>query len=353
MKLAAKGTGRNKSVEGLRGFAATSVLAYHVYMMGRTGKLVPEMNSDFAPYFLGLGHFAVLIFFCISGLLIVQSLVQHHDWRVFARNRVVRIYPVFGILHLIMFTLGPLAGYEWMGLIKHNPALYARDFISNLIFLPGVFHLPLAQKNAWSLSYEAVFYTLACVIFVGFQKRAQGKISGNLLLAIGVSATLVALFFRNDFFFFALGATTFGLLTQNRLPSMPGGPTGLISLIAAFVAYRFNLFLGLALLIPFFLTVVTEKGWFSDFLRTPPLQHLGKVSYSMYLVSPFVMEALRFICVKLATKVGNGPAFITFGVASFVVCPIVATASFELVERRLTKKLFPGPKPLPATQSAA
>ena len=88
----------------------------------------------------------------ISGYVINASLLRHGDVVSFAIDRVARIYPVFLAVHLGIFTVGPLIGYKFfhgLGLIE-----WAYQFASNVLFLLGVFNLPLAQIVAWSLIYS-------------------------------------------------------------------------------------------------------------------------------------------------------------------------------------------------------
>jgi peptidoglycan/LPS O-acetylase OafA/YrhL len=43
----------------------------------------------------------------------------------------------------------------------------------------------------------------------------------------------------------------------------------------------------------FFAYVVLQTGWLALLLRTGPMGFLGRISYSLYLVHPFALEALR------------------------------------------------------------
>ena len=117
-----------------------------------------------------MGRHGVELFFTISGYLISGSLVRHGKAKTFLIDRAVRIYPVFLVIHVIVFLTGPLIGYKWM--VGLTPVQWTFDFISNALFLPGIFNLPLAQLSAWSLSYEALFYLITAAAFIGFRTRA-------------------------------------------------------------------------------------------------------------------------------------------------------------------------------------
>ncbi|TMA30879.1 MAG: phosphoadenylyl-sulfate reductase, partial [Deltaproteobacteria bacterium] len=109
--------GRNLTIEGLRGFSVV-VVCYHIHNMAITGGyLHPRYGPVATSLISGLGRFGVLMFFMISGYLIVQSLVRSDSIPQFLKHRVWRIYPVFIVLHLTTFSLGPWSDYArgWGG----------------------------------------------------------------------------------------------------------------------------------------------------------------------------------------------------------------------------------------------
>ena len=208
---------RNLTIEGLRGFSAAAVICYHVHNMAIKGEYFHPNHSPIVNSLVrSLGRFGVLMFFMISGYLIVQSLVKYDSIPRFLKHRVWRIYPVFTPLHLIMFTLGPWQGYEWMGALKHSLPQYALQFFSNLLLLPGIFRLPIAQRNAWSLSYEFAFYVISCLLFFAATRRAH---RGWRLLSLGtgLAASVGVLRYHPIAAYFLIGVALF--LTGNATAS--------------------------------------------------------------------------------------------------------------------------------------
>jgi len=325
---------RNPTIDGLRGFSALLVLLYHLYNMSvGAGFCRPIANHYVATSLPKLAMFAVMLFFCISGYLIVQSLVKHADVPTFLKDRVIRIYPLFLALHLVMFTAGPLAGYGWMGSLKHSIAGYVASFTSNLLFLPGMLDLPLAQKNAWSLSYEAAFYLIASLFYLSWSLRRVRKLTAAALATVALSGSAAAIWFHPDSAFFLVGVVAFGMATIG-LRWMDGpwqAANGIVFLLLSLTFFRtfapLSMLFGLAL----FLTVIHEVGWFSAFLRTRVLQYLGKISYSLYLIHPFVLDLLRSVVRRFATT--DGPhwmlAFVAVGIPLSIV---VAAFSFRYLE---------------------
>lgn len=190
--------GLNLQVHGLRGLAALLVFVFHIYGMATVAGFWPAAAVE-SWGFMYFGRHAVELFFIISGYLIAGSVQRHGDARLFLIDRCIRIYPVFLAIHLIVFALGPPLHYKWMSGIA--PAAWARAFVENALFLPGLFDLPLAQLNAWSLSYEAGFYLLCAAVWaVG---RRLGRGAGWAVL---VAATVPLLCLYPKAAYFLVGA---------------------------------------------------------------------------------------------------------------------------------------------------
>src|SRR5579885_2972754 len=163
--------GLNLQVHGLRGLAALLVFVFHIYGMATLAGFWPAAAVE-SWGFMYFGRHAVELFFIISGYLIAGSVQRHGDARLFLIDRCIRIYPAFLAIHLIVFALGPPLHYKWMSGIA--PAAWARAFVENALFLPGLFDLPLAQLNAWSLSYEAGFYLLCAAVWAVGRRLGRG-----------------------------------------------------------------------------------------------------------------------------------------------------------------------------------
>ena len=319
------------------------MLIFHTHNMGVENKYWPSLFAKL-PCFSELGTYAVCVFFCISGFLILQTLPKNKSIGQFALNRVKRIYPVFFILNLIFFAVGPFINYEWMGKMKHHPVALLGHFISNSLFLPGIFKLPIAQKNAWSLSYEALFYLLAAVCFFSYRKY-------KFITVIGLAVAAFTIYKHPNATFFLVGIFWCYQLSNERLRPLLVGPVGLIALGLGLWGYYISPYLALVPVLILFGTIATEQGWLSQFLRLPIWQFLGAISYSLYLIHPFVLDPLRRILGKVGSKSLDGAAFIILGPALAI---LVSYLSYLYIEKRLTNRLFPRPtKPSPVISTEA
>jgi len=320
--------GRNDTITGLRGLLASSVVLYHVY----TGAVDDGiLKADYIPR-IGemVGPLAVCLFFVISGYLIPQSLVRHGSIRKFAIDRALRIYPVFLIIHLLIFAIGPVIGYKWFQGITAPE--YILHFVSNLLFLPGVFDLPIAQIVAWSLSYEAAFYL---IMGAGYY-ILKGKGWRYALLPIPLAASAWLIWKDPAFLFFVAGI----LLGIGKLPARLPQFTrldGLAALVFACLLYDPDFIYGsLICAFVFFHTVARQYGYLSAFLRTRPFIWLGNISYSLYLWHTFVMFPVKRIVIALDLP-NEWIGLAAFGIVSVAGSLLVSHFSYHWIEVKFTR----------------
>jgi peptidoglycan/LPS O-acetylase OafA/YrhL len=316
------------AIQGLRGLAALSVVLVHLYVMPLLAGFLPVLPQWFHET-LNTGGHGVELFFMISGFLIPASLVRHRIVSTFMYDRCMRILPVFVVLHLVLFTIGPFAGYKFFRGI--DVVTYVELFLANLFFLPDALGLPIGQQNAWTLSYEWAFYIWFAAIFVASRRQSWLAIGILGLIALG------ALAYRPNMTFFGVGML-FSVITY-RLPIK--GWIGLVAAFACIAAMYFSLeyITAFLALIPGFLLfamVLTPESGFSRLLNARALQFLGKISYSLYLVHPFVLYPLQVLGKKLGEHGVNlwllWGLFFVLGIALALAASVL---SYEIIEVRL------------------
>ena len=317
----------NHTITGLRGFLAISVVLYHVY----TGSVDDHiLSKDYLPA-IGptLGPLAVNLFFVISGYLITLSLIRHKKIRNFVIDRVLRIYPVFFIIHLLIFIAGPMIHYSWFDNITVQE--YILNFFSNLFLLPGVFDLPIAQIVAWSLSFEAAFYIVISMYYFIFTKRGKWTI----LVPLPLTISLYLVYEHPAFWFFVAGILLSISNVSSRIPVLTKFD-GLVFLVLAYICYDPS-FIYWSLLFSFFFfnTLVKQVGVVSNILSATLFQYLGKISYSLYLWHTFVMFPIKRIVLKLQLP-NEWLALAVFGIVSIILSVIISNYSYKLVEYKFT-----------------
>jgi peptidoglycan/LPS O-acetylase OafA/YrhL len=146
-------------LDPLRGFAALSVLAYHLVALAAL-----PIPTWYPVAWLRIGMLGVDLFFAISGAVILISLAQLQqrfgaDWRAaFVRRRAARIVPLY-LLTGALFVL--LVRPDILQRADVVPVLLAHLFFVQNLFVSthGVINGP-----SWTLGVEAQFYLLVLLI---------------------------------------------------------------------------------------------------------------------------------------------------------------------------------------------
>lgn len=332
------GGGFVPSIQGLRGVAAMSVLIDHFCDMPKGGVYdVPDPGflPPIWPWLqsvINSGGHGVELFFMISGFLIPASLVRHGSIAKFMYDRVLRIMPVFVVLHLALFVVAPIVGYKFFRGI--DLPTYLQVFLANLFFVQDALGLPIAQQNAWTLTYEWAFYILFAICF-----GAAVRLKNWWLAAPVILLGLLCILRWPITAFFVVGM----LFSASNLRFRMTGVVGVVAGLACFAA----MYVALDVLHPFpallpgfllFGMVLATGSGMSSLLSLSPLQYLGRISYSLYLVHPFVLFPLQVVGLKLVDRGVDRwllwSGFVIFGLA---LALIASTLSYEIIEVRLRR----------------
>ncbi len=146
---------------------------------------------------MSFGSLGVIIFFCLSGYLITQSLSNSRNYSSFLTKRVLRIFPAL-ILDLV------LAVFIWGAIVTSLPlSAYFSDsktylYLTNVFlfkisyFLPGVFETninsPVVNSSLWTLPYEFTCYLgmLILDMLLITRNRYLFAIFGFIVFVVGV-----------------------------------------------------------------------------------------------------------------------------------------------------------------------
>jgi peptidoglycan/LPS O-acetylase OafA/YrhL len=343
---------RMTRLDGLRG-----VLAVYV-MLGHAVMFVPAPGWVRAA--LHHGEAAVDLFFCLSGLVVIQSLEGYafDPWR-FLRARARRLLPVYFLVLAFAVALlvvgSPMADMPWVSAADAgfwaSPAGFAWHLLAHLALLQGVIPDGVSPwvwisvlPPAWSLSTEFQFYLLVAALRVRDLSRLA-----SLLLGVAVVYRLLPLpgywqfskaFLPDAAGYFALGVASVSLLR--------GEGWRVFGLVFAGVCLL-GFWSGDAwkVLTPVIWVVVLwlqMRGERSDGLIPSPLrgfginpsygvygpldwrgvQWLGAVSYPLYLVNEPVQRGCAMIVAPLVH--GDAAVFAAVWLPMAVVAPVVVAA---------------------------
>jgi peptidoglycan/LPS O-acetylase OafA/YrhL len=328
----AMSSSRMEELDALRGLAAASVFLCHAL------QLPPEQTTNRFIWLIGDGVVAVGLFFVLSGFVLARSLMlRKSTYTEFVVKRCFRIYPAYwvGIAlgGLLIWGHSPTGLSDlgnWPAHVWDHPVPLDQKFqyIGLIGRLDTSFISPI-----WSLNVEmrvslifpillaimtfpppwVVLLLLSASICLGVLHSQTAENIPFFLLGIAL-ATIEERFRAvqtsrmGAFAFLSLGVMLYGI------QSIMGLQAGIFS--------RYTSGLGAALII---LAVVAEPRYAAA-LRRWPLQFMGRISYSFYLVH---LPITFFVASYLHRSFG----LVASAVVAFLLTIIVAYLMFELIER--------------------
>ena len=332
----------NTSVHGLRGVASLMVFfahllggpAEHIYFdrLGYVNGVVPFWN---------FGTYGVYLFFAISGFVILPSVLRYSPKEFFVR-RFLRIYPIFFVFTLLFVILNAITNH-----IPETNSLL--PIFAGFTFLNLVVGTEQLTPNAWSLTYEVMFYALTALA-VFFMVKKQSMIGA--VLALGLSAAFVLAF--PAALFFLIGIITQlmyqrGLLVTGHMklglelvavvslgiiasmghfgykPSEMSDPIAQLTILATAFYFYF---------------AVGQTSLTSRALNRKWVLYFGSVSYSLYLVHPYIYLPLRLLFDKMGWFTENILLSMVLFIISVVIPTLIATHLVHITLEKLPYKLL-------------
>lgn len=353
---------RSTTLHGLRGALAFALFLFHV---ANSGLDRPQGHaSDALDHILRSLEFGVELFFCISGVVILQSFRTSATLLDFAWNRITRIYPVLWVTVSVIAVLSVFKGVP-------RPSLEV--WVANLFALPPLLPIQLIHPAAWSISYEFAFYGMF-VVHALLDRWVPRPLARAILIAL--VAALILTHLRAACFLVGLvlvwrppaQAAPF----MQRAMSRPGLWLSL-ALLAWYEAFeRWDLpwsvtylpdqplwvscvalsylSLGIGFAYLGMGGILLQAGAVSRWLKSPILQWLGTISFSLYLWQTVVMALVKHAMsrVGLTDAVGDGAQFWFFAL-SLAPTLLVSHLSQRWLEDTLTKKMRRAIRPVNAS----
>jgi peptidoglycan/LPS O-acetylase OafA/YrhL len=181
--------GHIQALDGLRGIAVLSVMAFHFMVFGTAlGRHWWEKA-----YFMlaGIGWMGVDLFFVLSGFLITgilwDSRGREHYFRVFYGRRTVRIFPLYYVALAVMFLVMPVAAS-----VKAFSWTYTLNW---LIAFRGFETVPHPMHPFWSLCVEEQFYLVWPFLVSRLRRRRLMQVCLAMIVAAFVLRVLLATFY--------------------------------------------------------------------------------------------------------------------------------------------------------------
>lgn len=318
-------------LDAIRGIAALMVVFSHY------AERTPLHNFWLFEFFTP-GQFGVVVFFMLSGFVIPYSF-QHSKGNVvgFITSRFFRLYPAYWLSVL----LASISAIMFL-----NSPFSTSMIMANLTMIQKLLGYPDAFGTYWTLLVELIFYAL-CVFLAIFGVLSNIKIKFYLsviFLMLGIVTSIIRKFYNISIpvgVIVSLSMMLFGSLWREFIVSEDDTAIkyslswcALFAVafpVISFFAYNFDRGLGenainysisfILGVIAFIILTTVLKIHGKFFL------YLGTISYSVYLLHPFVLE---FINSKVVLSDGfHVKAFMMY----ILLVIVLASLSYHLIEK--------------------
>lgn len=365
--IAPGAAGRLETLDGLRGLAALLVVLYH--FLARWGEdhegTVLYPHGDVAaqwPVLLVLGNLGVLLFFTLSGFVILMTLERSSGLVDFTIRRIARLWPamlVCATLSMVLLNASGVTDYyagwerKLVTPVEYVSSIFFVDPALTCIALGCEADLRWVEGVQWTLWVEVRFYALVAVVFLLVSREwfpwawcavqvasaaleTLRALSGDQ--SYGPAYRALSLLLQPEYLaWFSLGIV--GYAVYARRSSWATAVTGAVALYAV-VAHEVVALeggsVGLRAGAPAVVaTYAVVLGVVWVFVRRPetlrplasaPLVAIGLASYSLYLFH----ETPGMVAFMLAAQAGVDPWFAL--VSTFAAIVLLAMAMHRLVE---------------------
>ncbi len=335
------------NITGLRFVLASLVMIFHIPQFCQN-RGFPFFNN-FSIF--NKGEEAVSMFFSLSGFLIIRqlyiekSVFNSINLQHFFLRRILRIFPLyylvlsFGLIYYRLIL--PYFGFDY----QNNYDLVKGLFLS-YTFFPNIFALYKPGgiiEVLWSIGIEEQFYLLiAPLIFVlPFKYILQFLLFFTMAYFILYFSDLLPFLekYYMLFFYFSFSGLCSILLLNNKIGLQKFRVFFFVIFILYFTTSIFknnlsNMFYHLfsMLLFGFLLCVLVEKS--IKVLENKLLNHLGKISYGVYMYHAIMMQVAGFIFLKFSvpSKISSLESILLFNLLVFTFTIITAHLSYKYFE---------------------
>lgn len=285
----------NVALHGLRGVASLMVLWAHI--LGGTAEHVYSSLPGYVAFVVApwnLGTYGVQLFFVISGFVILPSVLRYTPGE-FAVRRFLRLYPLF---------LALTAAFVVLNAVTHDyPKLNdAGTVVAGLLFINLFTGTEQLTPNAWSLSFEVCFYVLACFVVEAAVRRRNEALTA---VAVMVAVAFAAWFPITIYFALGIGIRLLHdrghVLQEPTARRLEALTIPILIYTASRGHYKYDwadigsatALATIAVTGCYVYLAAHRRSLTAAVLGNRALLYVGTISYSLYLVHPYVYLVLR------------------------------------------------------------
>ncbi|HXB39581.1 MAG TPA: acyltransferase [Bacteroidia bacterium] len=342
----------------LRFICATGVIFHHTAkQLFERGLIASSVASQIlaGPFFLNV--FFIISGFLISAILMKENESGKYNLKNFYLRRIIRIWPLYFFIVLVLIVLVPLLKHSPSEIIKTN-AFYALGFSVNFQLM--INETAKTYSVLWSVCIEEHIYLL--LPFLLFVFRKNFKILSLFLIFLGLASWFYFSYLHSSgrgfapyfnclcyFYYFGLGmflALFHSQIASIKLKSLFSIPGQLVicSLLVLYVfsflpggVYAFPVWL---LLCGFFGAYVVAAASRTNFIFKLPLvpsRFTGNISYAMYLVHTVIINVLINYLLKKNIHPEGAAVVLWIPLIATLFSIVIATLLYYLYERPFLK----------------
>lgn len=358
--LIMKTTGRLNALDGLRGYAALSVVIYHAILFPvaeRANTLLLSSVWALSGYdqiarivlALTSGETAVMVFFVLSGFVLMRSLDRDATARgpvtaaaLFPINRLLRIYPALVVCMAGMYILYKVFHVAF-------PSIYPDPSLLDTLINATLFEVKV-HGASWTLKAEILAIPFILAIFA--LRRVLGifayviTLCYSLLLLDIPGMSLSVWFLPSWLMYFIAGFIAHELAGSAILGKLMKGWRWTV-VFACMILFRpiVSMHSRIGLLIQLLCITLVVAHLASD--TTTPLARFlsrrvsvffGRISYSLYLWNVAILNLLLFPAIRIDWVKAH---FLEAGIIIGLIT-IVLTIPISIISERWTERPFLG-----------
>jgi len=338
----------------LRFILSIFVVIFHLPGLCKTLGM-PYFNAS--PVF-NKGSLAVLYFFSLSGFLILRLIYNElkatdgFNFKEFYSRRIKRLYPLYYLVLLIGLSLYHFV-LPLLGIPFDTDYNVFHLILSYVFIIPNVFthyhpEVGIILLIAWSIGVEEQFYLFIPVFMYLFKKKVLLSVAVLLALLLILLVVYPATFLYNNFYFYFLFGGLLSMLSSDQKIKIFDNKVVHIVVYALFILSFFtdwfhfenNIAFHVFNLIVSGLTISLASDYPIYIIRSKVLDHLGKISYGIYMLHMVVITGLLFVIGKLRPyDYMNSAVFIVIlNIVALLLTIGVAHVSYEYFESRFYKE---------------
>jgi peptidoglycan/LPS O-acetylase OafA/YrhL len=348
-------------IDALRGIAAIAVVLVHLRDSNHLPDFFNALPSVFG-FIISKGHCGVEVFFVLSGFVIAHSVGKADVNWAYVGNYMLRRLARLGPPYWAAMGLGMaryfLADHYHPGGSIHIPSVV--EILWHMVYLQEIVKIKSIDTVFWTLSLEIQFYLVFALLMLGATKMrsrwSQLTFNQTFLLVLSPALAFASLWpigsapwiwthglFTDRWHLFLVGALVWRALQPDNHRTSQVFAWGYMLFLAYASFYWTNFPLAVGVLTACAIMTCGRTGNMSKWLSFRPLQFLGTISFSLYLVHNPTTSLLFGVAFHATPH--TFPWQIAWFFVSMGVSLSMAYAFFRLVERpsmQLSKRLGRG-----------